>query len=1102
MAKHYRLSVHDLNGNKLCDLYDSHVEQIGAARSIKITKEIEGWKETEFSLSKWDAEGNKNFRFNYIRNENLLYVYEDGELDVYCIKVPSGTHDPNKVQVSVTCNHLSEELKTKNLFKYFDDENGIDTCENLILKAIAGSGWTLIACDKFLEADGETEKIRSYSCDTKTGAWNMISGICDLFKAHPIFHGADRTIEIRANDYSTGWKEILYGKNADKIVRTLDSSNVATRLYVEGEYGDFGYVGIDNVNPTGLPFILNFDYYKELGVFTEEHQAIVDKYLSDYKNNSSTITDKTTEYLKATASLSKLIGNCGYVYVPVVGGELDKASSIYGNGATEAESFLKKEDKIAIVSADGSYTYGEYSSGDTYDGATCVIKFIPTITGSMAAHEDLITSSSDSIENYLEDLNEFFSDEGYATVTVSKLHTVYGTDNLSIVKNESFDTSGLPLQYVLNTTLEYVVSIGTSENKKEEATATLKTEMLQLIDLMHQIEQISSEIDSEVDRQSEIENEFCIKMGTMLRDGYWSDSNYTLGQEESLYQDALEMSAVVARPTVTYNIATHNLSVLPEYEGECFELANTVRIYDTDLEINDYAIVSKTVEHPDKPTSDTAALKTDLLDIGTKTLSTMLERVTELAEQVRQNRDIYRRAVAISKDGTINSDILNGAIDVLKTKLLSTTSNWTTDDKGNIIFTALDGSSAMMLCGSGFMIANSKKENGDWNWRTFGTGEGFTADLIIAGFIDAERIRARSITVDHLASNVGESLDLFSNESVKIMVENASFQITDEEIVAIVRDSDEYKSDLSELEMTSEKFEAMVKDSESVAQIEAQAGKIELVVEGEDDQGKLVLTEEVLRAIVDQIDLSANTSIKLMVGQNATIYRGEEAPLEGKKFDLWVQPSTGYIYQKASGSAVFPELMVDGDGNLYYRYNDGQIAYDLYMDENGNLHIEDGTPFPATISEDGSLLMWERVKDKDLTQVELLLEDDRIVAVVRESAAYKDDAVAIENQITETTSTLEQRADEFEVSISKLTANDEELRTYVRYKDGILELGRSQSRYTTQTSDNGFVVLQDGVPMTSMEQNTISAPVIRARRMYAIGEHSIYAGSTGHLIFN
>lgn len=42
---------------------------------------------------------------------------------------------------------------------------------------------------------------------------------------------------------------------------------------------------------------------------------------------------------------------------------------------------------------------------------------------------------------------------------------------------------------------------------------------------------------------------------------------------------------------------------------------------------------------------------------------------------------------------------------------------------------------AIQLKGAGFRIANSKLSNGDWNWRTFGTGDGFTADCLNVGTI-------------------------------------------------------------------------------------------------------------------------------------------------------------------------------------------------------------------------------------------------------------------------------------------------------------------------------------------------------------------------------
>lgn len=72
---------------------------------------------------------------------------------------------------------------------------------------------------------------------------------------------------------------MIVGKNLSALTVDYDSDCIVTRLYVEGEYSEDGYVGIDDVNPTGLSYLLNFDYYKKLGLFTDEHQAALDRYL-------------------------------------------------------------------------------------------------------------------------------------------------------------------------------------------------------------------------------------------------------------------------------------------------------------------------------------------------------------------------------------------------------------------------------------------------------------------------------------------------------------------------------------------------------------------------------------------------------------------------------------------------------------------------------------------------------------------------------------------------------------------------------------------------------------------------------------------------------
>lgn len=96
------------------------------------------------------------------------------------------------------------------------------------------------------------------------------------------------------------------------------------------------------------------------------------------------------------------------------------------------------------------------------------------------------------------------------------------------------------------------------------------------------------------------------------------------------------------------------------------------------------------------------------------------------------------------------------------------------------------------------MIANAKTDDGKWDWRTFGTGEGFTADLIVAGFLSADRIQAGTITANKLASDVGQSLDLSSNTSIRMTVENVVSKEIEEQIgyrVEISTDAGEVLSD-------------------------------------------------------------------------------------------------------------------------------------------------------------------------------------------------------------------------------------------------------------------------------------------------------------------
>lgn len=145
----------------------------------------------------------------------------------------------------------------------FSDEEGnnVGTAAELLQTILAGTGWTPGSISTFYEKDMETEKKRSLSAPAKTGAFKLITMMCDLFDAKPVFHGDGRLVDIiPMNPFTepeegclpdvagaSGVIELNYGTNVSGITRVLNTENLVTKLYAYGAYGDIvsGYCGIN-----------------------------------------------------------------------------------------------------------------------------------------------------------------------------------------------------------------------------------------------------------------------------------------------------------------------------------------------------------------------------------------------------------------------------------------------------------------------------------------------------------------------------------------------------------------------------------------------------------------------------------------------------------------------------------------------------------------------------------------------------------------------------------------------------------------------------------------------------------------------------------------
>lgn len=128
--------------------------------------------------------------------------------------------------------------------------------------------------------------------------------------------------------------------------------------------------------------------------------------------------------------------------------------------------------------------------------------------------------------------------------------------------------------------------------------------------------------------------------------------------------------------------------------------------------------------------------------------------------------NINRIDGAIRPDGTVVGEQIQGLIDGVKAQMRAQSSAAKKSAVRAVLFEDLDEKSptygALCLGTMGFQIAGKRTADGrDWDWKTFGTGQGFFADLIVAGTMVADRIRGGELMSENYVEGVeGFKLDL------------------------------------------------------------------------------------------------------------------------------------------------------------------------------------------------------------------------------------------------------------------------------------------------------------------------------------------------------
>lgn len=171
---------------------------------------------------------------------------------------------------------------------------------------------------------------------------------------------------------------------------------------------------------------------------------------------------------------------------------------------------------------------------------------------------------------------------------------------------------------------------------------------------------------------------------------------------------------------------------IAKLHGDGFKigLGDTVNIIDGDDSIKTRAVAIEA--YPYEPQKTTITFGTPMLTIG-----------EALNQTVKTGRD-YKNT--LDSSGRVQVSWIQNLIKNLRTRVneLLQSREVVLHKTGDVWINPNNPDKALCLTDSYIAIANGKNADGDWNWTTFGSADGFTADAINSGTLNAGQVTVKS----------------------------------------------------------------------------------------------------------------------------------------------------------------------------------------------------------------------------------------------------------------------------------------------------------------------------------------------------------------------
>lgn len=490
-----------------------------------------------------------------------------------------------------------------------------------------------------------------------------------------------------------------YGVNLVQINRTVDATNLVTKMYVDNidnQYSNSGLISIGESSYNGLHenFIYNFEYYINRGLIDKT------KFLRDYQN---------------------LVNEVGPLNLKIL---------------EEGEILVQLNEEYSSLSS--TKTVLELTIKALKESAK---KELETLKWQLDPHGNL--------KPFPKIAMDFFYDVGSGATRgpakdIKELANLIYAWGPGLGRNDCVGAGHnvVDIEASLNVIFNAQTAYVDNEKRLNEGDDSIRN---QVNNIKNKVDLKMEEISQLTKRKNRLIETFEKKYIQYIIEGVWKGDKYI--DPNPYYLDATRTMATSCMPKVSYKMSVLDLSQIsnplnPEDKnwGEDFiyDVGDTTYVKDEELFglVEQKAMVAEKTIYVDADKPD---------DIELQNYETRFEElfksISATVTTLSMNENIYSRAANFDSDGAIDSDILQKSFTKNKELVISSANNSVVQDNRGLIITNTDGTGEILRAIAGGIYFS--KDNGVT--YTLGvSADGINASLITAGQIDTSKIVIRS----------------------------------------------------------------------------------------------------------------------------------------------------------------------------------------------------------------------------------------------------------------------------------------------------------------------------------------------------------------------